>query len=411
MTTGIAHDIYQITGYQGTEQDVNNEIAKYSWIGTRVILLILAGLSFYLTAVGGIFAQDLPLERITLPPGFQISVFAENLEGPRSLALGRKGTLFVGTRHSGKVYAVVDRNMDGKADKTLLLDRDLNMPNGVAFRDGSLYVAEVNRVLRYDDIESRLNSPPEPVVVFDGFPRDRHHGWKFIRFGPDGLLYVPVGAPCNVCDPEDGPYASITRIRHDATGFEFVAHGVRNSVGFDWHPRTGELWFTDNGRDWLGDDLPPDELNRVTRPGLHFGFPYCFGKSGKDPKYGKGKNCDEFTPAQVELGAHVAPLGMRFYTGRMFPKSYENKIFIAEHGSWNRSIPVGYRIVVVDPEARDIQSSLRVFAEGWLRGHLAWGRPVDLLVMPDGSMLVSDDEAGVIYRITFSPEPGAKGMN
>lgn len=344
--------------------------------------------------------QGLPLDQITLPPGFEIAIYASNVPNARSMTLSPNGTLFVGTRTAGDVYAIVDRDHDHTADEVITLARGLNMPNGVAFRDGALYVAEVNRILRYDNIEAHLKDPPKPVVLNESFPRDRHHGWKVIRFGPDGLLYVPVGAPCNVCEIEDERYASIARMKPDGTRLEIFARGVRNTVGFDWDPKTHELWFTDNGRDWLGDDLPPDELNYAPKQGLHFGFPYCHGKKISDPEFGKTRTCEEFIPPAIELGPHVAALGMRFYTGKMFPGEYRNQIFIAEHGSWNRSAPIGYRVTLVRLENHR-PLKYEVFAEGWLQGARAWGRPVDLLVMPDGGMLVSDDEAGVIYRISY----------
>jgi glucose/arabinose dehydrogenase len=270
-------------------------------------------------------------------------------------------------------------------------------------RDGALYVAEVNRILRFDDIEKHLATPasaaPRPVVVTDRFPRESHHGWKFIRFGPDGWLYVPVGAPCNICEPDPARYALISRIRPDGSGYEIFARGIRNSVGFDWDPRTRELWFTDNGRDYLGDDLPSDELNHAPRAGMHFGYPYCHQGDTADPEFGK-RGCSEFAPPAVKLGPHVAALGMRFYTGESFPAEYRNNIFVAEHGSWNRSRKIGYRIArVVVEGGRAVRHE--VFAEGWLRGESAWGRPVDLEVLPDGSLLVSDDSAGVIYRIAY----------
>jgi glucose/arabinose dehydrogenase len=245
-------------------------------------------------------------------------------------------------------------------------------------------------------------------VVNDGFPRETHHGWKFIAFGPDGRLYVPVGAPCNVCEREDPRFASIQRMRPDGTGQETFARGVRNTVGFDWDPSTKELWFTDNGRDWLGDDLPPDELNHAPGKGLHFGFPYRHGKEIPDPEFGKKKIREEFVPPAWELGPHVAALGMRFYTGTMFPDKYRGHIFIAEHGSWNRSTPIGYRVTLVRVESGRA-TGYEVFAEGWLSEGRAWGRPVDLLVMPDGALLVSDDKAGAIYRISYEGEKGKTG--
>jgi glucose/arabinose dehydrogenase len=263
-----------------------------------------------------------------------------------------------------------------------------------------LVLTREGRVARYDDIEAQLDNLPQPAIVNDEFPSQRAHGWKFIRFGPDGKLYVPVGAPCNVCDVEDTGFGSITRMNPDGSDLELFAIGVRNSVGFDWHPETEELWFTDNGRDQLGDDIPPDELNHAPEAGLHFGFPYCHGGTVPDPELGQERSCEEFTPPAMTLGPHVASLGMRFYTGSMFPDEYRNQIFIAEHGSWNRSTPLGYRIMLVRLEDNEAVS-YEVFAEGWLRGGEAWGRPVDLQVMPDGSLLVSDDTDGAIYRISY----------
>jgi glucose/arabinose dehydrogenase len=317
------------------------------------------------------------------------------------MALSPNGTLFVGTRTEGNLYAILDQNQDYQADEVITLGQQMNSPNGVAFRDGVLYVAEVNRILRYDNIEADLHNPPQPVVINDSFPTDRLHGWKFIRFGPDGLLYVPVGAPCNICEPDPDRYAMLARMQPDGTGLEVFARGIRNTVGFDWHPETGELWFTDNGRDQMGDDMPPDELNHAPEPGLHFGYPYCHGGNIPDPDFGQQRSCDEFTPPAIKLGAHVAALGMRFYTGQTFPEEYRNQIFIAEHGSWNRSTPIGYRIMLVRLK-NNRAVNYEVFAEGWLRDGQAWGRPVDLLVMPDGSLLVSDDLAGAIYRISYT---------
>jgi glucose/arabinose dehydrogenase len=345
-------------------------------------------------------AQPLPLEHIKLPPGFAISLYASGVNNARSMTLSPNGTLFVGTRSAGNVYAVVDRNTDHQADEVMTLAQGLNSPNGVAFWDGALYVAEVSRVLRFDDVERRLTSTSQPVVVSDQFPTDRAHGWKFIGFGPDGLLYVPVGAPCNICERDPDRYAVIMRLRPDGSNLETFARGIRNTVGFDWHPTTKELWFTDNGRDWLGDESPPDELNHAPRPGMHFGFPYCHGTAIPDPEFGSQRRCSEFTPPVQHLGPHVAALGMRFYTGTMFPETYRQHIFIAEHGSWNRSTPIGYRVTLVRLDNHRAVA-YEPFAEGWLRDGRAWGRPVDVLVMPDGALLVSDDHAGVIYRIAY----------
>ena len=342
---------------------------------------------------------ELPLGNIKLPPGFRVSIYAE-VPKARSMTLGSQGTVFVGNRAGDKVYAVADADRDGKADAVYTIASGLDSPNGVAFRDGALYVAEISRILRFDEIEKNLAQPPRPVVVTDAYPTDRSHGWKFIAFGPDGKLYVPVGAPCNICERRDPIYASITRINPDGTGREIFARGVRNTVGFDWHPRTGELWFTDNGRDWMGDDLPADELNHAPRKGMHFGFPYIHQGDVPDPDHGEGRNPAEFAPPVRKLGPHVAALGMRFYTGTMFPEEYRGDIFIAEHGSWNRSSPIGYRVTRVRLNGGQAVA-YEPFAEGWLQGHRAWGRPVDVLVLPDGSLLVSDDMAGVIYRISY----------
>jgi len=336
--------------------------------------------------------QNLPLEQIQLPPGFRIELVAR-VPNARSLAMGEKGTLFVGNRSGSAVYAVTP---DGKV---LKLADGLRMPNGVAFRDGALYVAEVGRISRIADVEKNLQQAQKLEVVFDKLPGDAHHGWKFIRFGPDGRLYVPIGAPCNICD-RDG-YALIGALDLSSKNFHVYARGIRNTVGFDWHPQTRELWFTDNGRDWLGDELPADELNHAPRPGLHFGFPYCHQGDLPDPEYARGRKCEEFVAPVQKLGPHVAALGMRFYTGSMFPAEYRNQIFLAEHGSWNRSKKIGYRVSIVKIEGNKA-ISYQPFAQGWLQGDTAWGRPVDLEVLADGSLLVSDDHAGAVYRISYS---------
>ena len=339
------------------------------------------------------------LRDISLPAGFRIDVYARDVPNARQMALGDDGVLYVGSRGAGMVFAVIDADGDFRADNVRIIARGLNLPTGVAYRDGNLYVAEVQRVLRYDDIGNHLDKPPQPVVVSDKLPADRHHGWKYIGFGPDGRLYVPVGAPCNVC-LKDPPYASILRMNADGSGIETVARGIRNSVGFAWHPVTGELWFTDNGRDMLGDDVPSCELNRVTAVGQHFGFPFMHGVNTPDPEFGKSRPAEPLVPPVAELGPHVAPLGMLFYTGTQFPAAYRNSILIAEHGSWNRSEKIGYRVVKVTLDAAGKVTSQEPFASGWLKGERVSGRPVDLEQLPDGSVLLSDDEAGVIYRIS-----------
>ncbi|SMO36411.1 Glucose/arabinose dehydrogenase, beta-propeller fold [Fodinibius sediminis] len=345
------------------------------------------------------------LEKLQLPEGFAIEVYAGEVPNVRQMVLGAPGVVYAGSRDAGKVYAIIDQDNDFHADTVYTVDEDLRLPSGVAYRDGALYVGAVSRILRYDNIDDRLEDPPDPVVVTDSYPTEGHHGWKFIAFGPDDKLYVPVGAPCNICNPGEEIYATITRVNPDGTGREIVAHGVRNSVGFDWHPETGELWFTDNGRDWLGDNQPPCELNHVSEDGQHFGYPYKHGADIWDPEFGEeAKRAGQsFQPPEQELGPHVAPLGMMFYTGSMFPDEYRRQIFIAEHGSWNRSQKIGYRITVVSLKNRE-PVSYDSFIEGWLQDNDAvWGRPVDLLQMPDGSLLISDDHRGVIYRVTYNP--------
>ncbi len=335
----------------------------------------------------------LAIEAIQLPPGFTIEEYA-SVPNARSMVLGENGTIFVSNRRGGSVYAVRD---NGK--QTIRLLKGLNTPNGIALLDGDLYVAEIDRVTRYRDIESHLNDVPPGEVLDIDLPSDRHHGWRYIAFGPDNKLYVSIGAPCNICD-ETG-YASIVRMNPDGSERETFASGIRNSVGFTWHPETGDLWFTDNGRDMLGDDLPADEINRATEPGQHFGYPYCHAGDLLDPQFGKGKRCSDYRPPAQKLGAHVASLGVRFYTGTQFPENYRGQLFIAEHGSWNRSKKVGYKVSMLKLVDGDVVS-YEPFATGWLQGQSVSGRPVDLLVLEDGSLLVSDDHADKLYRISYS---------
>jgi len=371
---------------------------------STLLLILLAALIVVGCVYSGYLASMLPsaaaeLNELTLPPGFRIAVYTADVPNARQMALGPPGVVFVGSRSEGKVYAVVDR--DGGNRTVHVLASGLNMPSGVAFRDGALYVAAVSRILRFRDVARDLAHPPKPEIVTDAYPSDAHHGWKFIAFGPDGRLYVPVGAPCNICAPPGPLHATITRLDLAGGRPEVVARGVRNSVGFDFDPASGDLWFTDNGRDWLGDDQPPDELNHLTKVGEHFGFPFCHGNGLRDPEHNAGHACSEFTPPARELGPHVASIGMRFYTGRMFPEKYRGGVFIAEHGSWNRSTPIGYRVSFVRIE-NGRATSYEPFAAGWLKGTAASGRPADVLVMPDGALLVSDDKAGRIYRITYA---------
>jgi len=332
---------------------------------------------------------------ITVPAGFTIEVFAD-VPNARSLALGDNGTVFVANRRGDSIYAVV--NGSGGQREVLELDSGLNTPNGIAFFEGDLYVAEIDRVLRYANIETSLrNMPPAEVLDID-LPSETHHGWRYIGFGPDRKLYISIGAPCNICD-RDG-YGRIVRMNPDGSGREVFASGIRNSVGFTWQPGSGDLWFTDNGRDMLGDDLPPDELNHVTAAGQHFGYPYCHAGYILDPEFGAGKSCSDYAPPAQRLGPHVASLGLKFYTGTEFPEHYQGQIFIAEHGSWNRSEKIGYRVSLARLEEGKVVA-YEVFADGWLQGQRVTGRPVDLLVLDDGSLLVSDDHAGRIYKISY----------
>ncbi len=341
------------------------------------------------------------LAQIRLPPGFKIETFAR-VPNARQMALG-KDTLFVGSMRAGKVHAIPLRN--GRAGKPRVIAEGLNLPVGVAFRNGDLYISAVSRILRIRNAERQSSVKFKLESVFDALPKETHHGWKFIAFGPDGKLYIPVGAPCNICAPDPERYALISRLDLANGKLEIIARGVRNTVGFDWHPQTRQLWFSDNGRDMLGDDLPPDELNRLDQAGRHFGYPYCHGTSVADPEFGTQRNCAQLTPPAQELGAHVAPLGMRFYTGKQFPARYRNAIFVAEHGSWNRSSKAGYRVMAAILQ-NDKVVAYEPFASAWLQHEgttqeKVLGRPADVLVMPDGSLLVSDDQVGAIYRIFY----------
>lgn len=340
------------------------------------------------------------LNEIQLPDGFAISFYAKGVEGARSLERGAEGTIFVGSRDAGNVYALVDQDDDHQTEKVRKIDENLKSPNGVAFRNGDLYVAEINRVLKYENIEQNLGTPPEPVVITDNLPDESHHGWKYIAFGPDDKLYVPVGAPCNVCLKDDKRFSSLLRMDPDGSNMEVYASGIRNTVGFDWHPQNDVLWFTDNGRDWMGDNKPPDELNKAPEKGLHFGFPFCHGGDIPDPKFGNKRDCSEFTPPVQKLGPHVAALGMTFYQGDMFPAEYNNQIFIAEHGSWNRSTKIGYRITLVRHGGK--RTSYDTFINGWEEDGKVRGRPVDVMNLPDGSLLISDDHANAVYRVTYN---------
>ncbi len=347
-------------------------------------------------------SSGLPLDKLKLPPGFKIEVWVEGVPEARSLALGDKGTVFVSNRNLSEVYAIVDRG--GKREVKKLL-AGLKAPNGVAFSKGTLFVAERHRITRYDGIEDRLDNPPEAKVVIDNLDPTSQpgHFWKFLAVGPDGKLYFNIGAPGNIVNP-NYTQAAIHRVDPKTGVMETVALGVRNSVGFDWHPKTKQLWFTNHARDWVSDELPNDTLHRVTHKNMNFGYPFCHQGDFLDPEFGKGRTCKEFDAPALKLGPHIAPLGMRFYTGKMFPAEYHDNIFIAMHGSWNRTTKQGYNVMRVILDAKG-GATMKPFLTGFLTDEKAdppmWGRPVDVLLMRDGAMLVSDDYNGIIYRISY----------
>ena len=347
--------------------------------------------------------SELPLNTLKLPPGFKAEVYADGIPEARSMALGDKGTVFVSNRILSDVYAIVDQG--GKRQVKRIL-KGLKSPNGLAFDKGTLYVAERGRITRYDGIEDRLDNPPEAKVVIDNLDPTNQagHFWKYLAMGPDGKLYFNIGSPGNIVMPGT-VQASINRVDPKTGVMEQYARGVRNSVGFDWHPKTHELWFTNHARDWISDDLPNDTLHHVSAKGANFGFPFCHQGDLLDPEFGKGRSCDEFDKPALKLGAHIAPLGVRFYTGKMFPAAYQNTMFIAMHGSWNKTNKQGYNVMQVSLDAKGVPT-MKPFLEGFLTDPKAdppmWGRPVDVLVMKDGALLVSDDYNGIVYRISYA---------
>ena len=360
-------------------------------------LRVLAAAALVQAAVSS--AAEPQLSKIQLPEGFSIELWAK-VPNARGMALGKSNVVFVGSMGDGGVRAVPFDAATMRAGTPKLIARDLKLPIGVAFHNGALYVSAVSRILRFDDIEAKLDAPPKPNEVVANLPDETHHGGRYIAFGPDGMLYVGIGAPCNICEPDPDRYATILRMASDGSKREVFARGIRNTVGFDWDPRTGNLWFTDNGRDWLGDDLPPDEINVAPKAGLHFGYPYCHAGDIADPEFGSKHPCSEFQAPAARLGAHVAALGIRFIGGSQFPAAYRGRIVFAEHGSWNRSEKSGYRLMTAAISGTQL-TDLKDFATGFLQGQTTWGRPVDLLQLPDGSLLVSDDYAGAIYRIRY----------
>jgi len=344
--------------------------------------------------------DKLPLDKLKVPAGFNLEVYAAGMANARSLALGDKGTVFVGSRTVDKVYAII--NKDGKREVKIVAS-GLYRPNGVAFKDGTLYIAELSKVSKIEKIEDNLDNPPKPVVIYDNLPKDEAHGWKFIAIGPDNKLYVPVGQPGNNV-LHDADHGQIRRINLDGTGAEVIALGVRNTVGFDWNPETKQLYFTDNGRDWLSEDVPNDELNRVTKVGEDFGAPYCYQGNIPDPEFGWGHSCSEFTPPVGLMGPHAAALGMRFYTGKMFPASFKNQIIIARHGSWNKTNKFGGDVVVAHLNKDGTVKNLEPLITGFLQDNKYVGRPVDVMQLKDGSILVSDDWNGAVYRVSYGKQ-------
>ena len=338
------------------------------------------------------------LERLKVPKGFSISVYADDLQNARQMAISPNGVVYVGSFRAGKLYALKDENNDGIAEKRWLLAEGLNLPTGIAYHQGDLYVAVIDKILRFVDVDKHLDKP-KSTVFYDKFPSDKHHGWKYLSFSPQGKMIVPVGVPCNICEVDER-YGRIFSMDMKTKALTTIAEGVRNSVGFDFHPQTGELWFSDNGRDMMGDDIPPCEINRVSEQGQHFGYPYIHGDDVIDPEFGKGKNPGDYVKPALSLGAHVAPLGIHFYRGNQFPKQYKNQLFVAEHGSWNRSKKAGYKVMLATVKDNKVVK-YEDFMSGFMANEETYGRPVAFLAMPDGSLLVSDDYAHQIYRVKW----------
>lgn len=344
-------------------------------------------------------SNEIPVRNLRVPPGFRVELWASGMPGVRAMTRTNSGKIYAGTRGIGRVYEITDAG--GQRSSRVLVDR-LNQPAGVAYGNGSLYVMAIDKVLRYDGIDANPNVQPQDVTARFNLPPEQHHNWKYIAFGPDGKLYVPFGAPCNICVPGE-PYAQIRRYNADGSNMEVIARGVRNTVGFAWHPVTREMWFTDHGRDWMGDDGPEDELNRLTRVGQNFGFPFCHANGIPDRDVRRDRPCDGVTMPVTTMGPHAAVMGAHFYTGSMFPAEYRNVLLVARKGSWNRTKKFGYDVVAVRTDANGGNARVEPFVTGFLdaAGDNFWGRPAYMLQLPDGSLLLSDEQMGAIYRISY----------
>ena len=344
-------------------------------------------------------AADIPIQNFKLPPGFKAEIWASGMPGARAMVRAENGKVYVGSRGIGRVYEITD---SGAARSSRVVVDKLVQPSGVAYANGALYVMAIDKVLRYDGIASNPGVAPVDMTAVFQLPKEQHHNWKYIAFGPDGKLYVPFGAPCNICEPPP-EYAQIRRYNADGTGMEVIARGVRNTQGFAWHPETREMWFTDHGRDWMGDDGPPDELNRMTKTGLNFGFPYCHANAMTDRDFPKANACADVTLPVQTMGPHAAVMGAHFYTGSMFPAEYRNALFVARKGSWNRTQKFGYDVVIVRTDAQGNNPRIQPFMTGFLdpSNDSFSGRPTYMLQMPDGALLVSDEQLGAIYRISY----------
>jgi glucose/arabinose dehydrogenase len=346
-------------------------------------------------------ASDIPLSKLNLPPGFKAEIWATGMPGARAMARAPSGKIFVGTRGIGRVYELTDAGPGARTVRTVV-DK-LNQPAGVEFNNGSLYVMAIDKVLRFDGIESNPSVAASDITQAFALPREQHHNWKYIRFGPDGKLYVPFGAPCNIC--EQGPeYAQIRRYNPDGSGMEVLARGVRNTVGFDFHPVTKELWFSNHGRDWMGDDSPDDTFNKLSGVGQNFGFPYCHSGTMADKDIKKDNPCNGVAKPVALMGPHTAVMGVHFYTGNMFPAEYKNMALVARKGSWNRTQKSGYDVVMVKANNDGSDAKVTPFITGFMNAadNSFWGRPAYMLQLPDGSLLLSDEQLGAIYRISYS---------